>query len=102
MTDTARLQSSILEVLIEAIEAASGFLDNPACFAALAAPRDLTFDEIGLTLPARHQVIQTLRQRLQIPLVTDDLGPGSTLQQLAERIAPLVSPATRRALGCFG
>ena len=87
MSQAKLVIESIREVIIEALEGATGFLQDQAVFDALQAQKCVTFGQIGLGRLARHEVIATLRETLGVEIGEHEFDAHETIDGLARRIA---------------
>lgn len=98
MPENTILLDSVREVVIEAIEQATGFLDDRNFFNTLKEQRDLHFSRIGLDSQSGPGIIMALAERLGLELDAGVLGPDDSIESLTRLLTERISPDVAKAL----
>ena len=98
MSQATLLFESVREVIIEALESATGFLSNQAIFEALKAGQIVAFGQIGLDRFERREVADSLKARLGVEIARNAFDADETIDALARRLADRLPAATVRSL----
>lgn len=91
MTDHKPSFDDVLEILVEAVEASTGFLNDRAIFQALAASEDVALARIELDSLSTFEIIMALEERLGLELDADQFSPDETLHGLARMLTSSLS-----------
>lgn len=84
MTDKAPTLQEVSTLVVEAIEAATGFLNDRKTYQALSAGQDLSLSALELDSLATFEIIMFLEERLGLELDADAFGPDVTIHGLAK------------------
>jgi acyl carrier protein len=92
------LLDSVREVVIEAIEQSTGFLNDRNFFNILKEERDLHFSAINLDSLSKSKIILAIEERLGLALDADEVGPDVSIESLARLLTERISPVVARTL----
>lgn len=84
MTDKAPTLQVVSTLVVEAIEAATGFLNDRKTYQTLSAGQDLALSALELDSLATFEIIMSLEERLGLELDADAFGPDATIHGLAK------------------
>lgn len=98
MLDHTLLFDSVREIVIEAIELSTGFLNDSSVFNNLKEKRDIKFSEIDLDSLSKFEIIMAIEERLGLELDADEFGPDDSIDGLTRMLTTRISPDVARTL----